>query len=204
MGLDDSIIRAWGRAAAESGAFSMLRVLMCRSQREITTRLFGYLNSFPSLSSFNVEDCNIGPQDKTVAFDAGWKYLVGKELNEYLAKNGAQSYSWDSIVQPFFCGGGEYSIEILTAEGVEAVKNLPMLHCSLGAAPLDAAIDLRGNQGMKSFQRTKNHMNSPVIQAKNLKRPHENLTQSNNLSRKKPAMRTSKTQSMEQILAQFN
>lgn len=204
VGLDDSIIRAWSRAAVESDAFSMLRVLVCRSQKEITSRLFSYLASFPSLAFFNVEDCNIGSKDKKMASDAGWGYLVGKQLNEFLAKNGAQDYAWDSIVRSFFRGGGAYSIEQLSAEGVDAANALPVLHCSIGAAPLDAAIDVRGNQGIKSFQRIKNHTKTPMARTKILKRSGEELPQLSNLSRKKPAMRALKQQSMEHSLLEFS
>ena len=203
VGLDDSIVRAWSRAAAESDAFSMLRVLVCQSQREFTTRLFSYLGSFPSLAIFVVQDCNIGLLDKMIALHAGWTYLSGKQVNKNLVKNGAQDYAWDSIMQSFFRAGGAYSIEDLSAEGVDAINALPILHFSIGAAPPDAAIDVRGKQGMKSFQRTKNNIHIPITPANNLKRSIEELSQPSKLSRKKPAMRVSKQQSMEQSLLEF-
>lgn len=203
VGLDDSIVRAWSRAAAESDAFRMLRVLVCLSQREFTTRLFSYLGSFPSLAIFAVQDCSIGLRDEMIALHAGWSYLSGIQLNETLAKNGAQDYAWDPIMQSFFRAGGAYSIEELSAEGVDAINALPILHLSIGVAPPDIAIDFRGKQGMTSFQRTKNNINIPITPANNLKRSIEELSQPSNLSRKKPAMRASKQQSLEQSLLEF-
>lgn len=56
IGLDDSVIRSWGRIAANSDKFSSLRVLNCRAQRGVTPKVFEHLNQFPALSSFNVEE----------------------------------------------------------------------------------------------------------------------------------------------------
>lgn len=202
-GLDDSIVRAWGRAAAESDAFAMLRVLMCRSQREITTRSFSYLASFPSLAFFNVEDCSIGPKHRKTAFDAGWWYLVREQLDEFLAQNCAQDNSCGSIAESFFRGGGYYSMGRLNNEAIKAVNNLPVLHFSLGAAPSDAAVNAEGNNGMKSFRRIKSHISIANAPSKELKRSSEGRPQSSESSRKKPVIRDSKTQSMQQLLAEF-
>ena len=153
VGLDDSIVRAWARAATEVGAFSMLRVLACRSQQVITAQSLSYLVGIPSLFLFAVEACSIGPQDKVRAYALGWKYRTGKILGEYLVNGGSANASWDSTMHSCFYQGSRFNATNLTVEGVEAVNAMPILHFCLGRTPEDAAIDVRGLPSMQFFQR---------------------------------------------------
>lgn len=153
IGLDDGIIRSWARIAATSDAFSMLRVLNCRSQKEVTQAVFSLLNRFPALAHFNVEDCNLGPQHKADALDYGWKYRTSSYLSDWLVKSGTTGVSWDSLMHACFKWGGSFSTERLTAEGVEAIDGLPRLHLSLGGPPRGAVIDVSEDRSLRSFHR---------------------------------------------------
>ncbi|MCJ1471065.1 hypothetical protein MMC07_009713 [Pseudocyphellaria aurata] len=202
IGLDDGIIRSWGRAAAESNAFSMLRVLNCRSQREITSRVLNYLNDFSSLAVFAVEDCNIGPQHKRLALSLGWQYKTGVDLSRFLVQAGATDSAWGTVIRACFRGSGSFSVQHVTAEGVAAVDALPVLHFSLGGTIPDAVVDVTGNHSMRTFHRVNVHV--PVsVPMKALKRPGQ-ISQSADQARKKPTMRSAKEQSMENMLIEFS
>ena len=203
IGLDDSIIRSWGRAATESNVFSMLRVLNCRLQKDITPRALNYLNDFPSLAIFTVEDSNIGPRDKRAALSLGWKYKTGNDLSGFLANEGATNSTWDSILRACFNGGGAYSVRRITAEGVEVINSLPTLHFLLGGAMPDAAVNVTGNQSMRLFHRIKAYIPAANNEVEGMKRPLERSSQQSSLARKKPTIRSSKHQSLESILMGF-
>lgn len=203
IGLDDSIVRSWGRAAKESNAFSMLRVLNCRSQREITPRLINYLNDFSSLALFAVEDCNIGPQDKRLALSLGWQYKTGVDLSKFLVEAGATSSAWDTIIRALFRGSGSFSIKPMTAEGVAAVDALPVLQFSLGGVVPDAVVDVAGSHSLRTFHRMKDPIPNLVNPTRHLKRPAGQTSQPTSHARKKPMMRSTKQQSMEDMLMEF-
>lgn len=205
IGLDDSVIKSWGKTAVTSNAFSMLRVLNCRLQREITSRVFDHLSQFPALAVFNVEDCNLGPQEKPTALQRGWKYRTGRELSDWLVKGGTKGAGWNSISHACFRSGGYLSTEALTAEGVEVVNALPALHLSLGGSPKDAAVDTTGDQSMKSFYRTSPNMreHTEYVRSSN-KRPLAELQPpGRNTVCKKPLVRLPKLQNIDDLLSAF-
>lgn len=202
-GLDDSLVRSWGRAAAESNVFSMLRVLSFRSQREITAKVLNYLNDFSSLALLAVEDCNIGPQDKRLALSLGWQYKTGVDLSKFLVEAGATNSTWDAVIRALFRGSGLFSVRHVTAEGIVAVDALPVLHFSLGGAVPDAVVDVTGNHSMRTFHRMKDPVSMSVNPIKNLKRPIRQASQPAKQAHKKPMMRSAKQQNMENMLMEF-
>ena len=153
-GLDDSLLRTWARAASELSAFSMLRVLACRRQMEISDVLFQHISLFPVLSIFVVEACKIGPREKPVAKSLGWRYQTGQELRRFLDEDHCKDASWCEIIKTLFIRGGRFCMDSLTAEGVQAINALPMLSFSIGGRPTDAAVDGTGGQSMRCFYRT--------------------------------------------------
>ena len=202
-GPDDSIVRAWSRAAAEANAFSMLRVLVCRSKKEITPRSFTYFNQFPALALFIVEDCNFGLRDKEQARSLGWKYRTGKDLSEFFIGGGLTDHKWDSTMHASFRCGGAYGIEHLTAEGVEAIDSLPVLHFSLGGDPPDAALDLQTDGRTRCFQRVLRLVTVSMTQNAAAKRPVSEAVPVSGQPRKKPTIRSSKQQSFDDLLSGF-
>ncbi len=198
---DDSIIRAWGRAVAEVGAFSMLRVLVLVAQKEITPRSFVYLNQFPSLAFFNTEDCSLGPQSKAEASALGWKYRTGRDLTDFLIHGGLTNALWDSTIQVCFRRAGALRSDHLSQEGVEAIDSLPVLHFCLGLPPKEAALEITTNQRMRCFQRVtrKNPQNQTMV----AKRPLIDNQHSHNRPVKKPILRTSKQKDFSDLLMDF-
>lgn len=194
VGLEDGIVRAWSNAAAEADAFSMLRVLNLREQKHLTPRVFTFLHRFPSLALFNLEACSIGIKDKQAALANGWRYKTGRMLNEYFSETGKIDKTWDSAVHACFRAGGAYGIEKMTAEGVEAINSLPVLHFSLGAMPPDAGFNTSGNCRLQCFSRVEGWA-PPVEGQKSLERSVSEVAQPNGVPRKKPGVRASKLQS---------
>lgn len=196
IGLDDSIIRGWGRIATSSDAFSLLRVLNCRSQKNITAGVFAHLNQFPALSVFSVEDCNLGPKHKKEARSHGWSYKSGKDFSDRLVKGGLTDVGWDSIVYTSFQLGGAFSKRKVTAAGVEAIDAIPILHVSVGAAQADALVDVTGDRSLRVFYREQ----VDTVGFPNKRTLSQNTASSIKKSRKKPTLRASKQQKMEDLL----
>ena len=195
----EDIIKGWGRMASSSDAFGLLRVLNCRSQKDITARVFAHLNNFSALSQFNVEDCALGPKHRQAARDHGWNYRRGKELSDLLRKGGATGTGWDSIVHASFQLGGGFSERMLKEEGREAFDAIPVLHMSVGATQPDALVDMKGDRSLRSFYREcvdtiRFAKKSPLSRT---------LASSAEMSCNKPTLRASKQQNMADFLTGF-
>ena len=203
IGIDDSIIRSWGRLAADSDAFSVLRVLSCRSQKEMTHRIFTYLNQFPSLDLFNVEDSNLGPQGQRSALQHGWKSKTGVDLSNLFVKGGTEGVGWDSVVDACFRLGGQFCTEALTEVGVTEINDLPLLHLTLAPGPAAPTVNKAGSRSLQCFYRTKREgfQRDDPLQNSN-KRNSEEVQPK--LPRKKPTMRASKQQNLEDVLVDFS
>ena len=202
IGIDDSIIRSWGRLAADSDAFSVLRVLSCRSQKEMTPRIFTYLNQFPSLHLFKVEDSNIGQQGKSLALQHGWKSTTSVDLSSLLVKGGTEGVAWDSAANACFRLRGQFCAEALTEHGVTEIDGLPILHLALGPVPAVLTVDKTGNWDLQCFYRTKREAfqrNDPLHNSN--KRNLEEVQPK--LPRKKLTMRASKQENLEDVLVGF-
>jgi len=202
VGLEDSVVRAWGRAAAEIEAFSRLRVFACRAQTAITSQVFDYISKFPSLTTFVVEHCNVGSRDRPSARAAGFKYRTGKDLGEFLVSGGATNSSWDSIMHAFFHQGDGLRPAIPNGDSGEG-NNLPhVLHFSLGPAPPDAEVDTVGNRSMRCFCRYRSHAEGYQHLSTAEKRP---LTNSHPAlpPRKKIAMKISARRDPVDLMKEF-
>lgn len=202
VGLEDGVVRAWARAAADTEAFSLLRVLNLRNQKDVTARVFQYLLDFPSLAIVGLAGCSIGIKNKQIAMSFGWRYTTSKMLNEHLPGSGEGDATWDSVTHACFRAGGAYSAETVTAEGVEAVNALPMLHFALGTATSDAELNASGNYKLQCFERIAK-WTPPVSNLEAQKRPIDAVDKSKGLPRKKPMLRASKQQIMGDLLMGF-
>lgn len=201
-GLDDSMIRTWMRAVVETNAFSMLHVLNCSSQREITAKSFNYLAHFPSLAIINFAHCSVSRRDTPEALNWGWNHNTGKDLGNFLVNALTTCSRLNSMNHAYFRQNGKFSLPTLTTEDVELINSLPVLHCSLGASLPSTPMDMARDQTMISFQR---QTLSPVAleAAKAPKRPGVDEPRLNGSSRKKPMMRASKQQDMGILLTGF-
>ncbi|MCJ1481892.1 hypothetical protein MMC06_002052 [Schaereria dolodes] len=152
-GLDDRIIRAWAEAANVTKAFSMLRVLVCRWQKDLTVLSLQYLARIPGLTLFIVEACSVGHKDKVIAKDLGWKYSAGRYLRESIFDGVSAAVSWDTIIRSCFHKENEKHVESLRVEGIEAVNGLPSLHFCIGRVPADITLGPSDNRSLQCFIR---------------------------------------------------
>ena len=180
------IIRSWGRIASSSDAFGLLRVLNCRSQRDITSNVFAHFNHFPALTLFNVEDCNLGARDGQAARSHGWNYGMCEYPSDLPVKGGANA---SFRLAGAICG------RTLRAEGVEAINAIPVLHMALGATQPDVPVDTAGDGSLKSFSRE-------WVDRTGL-RSRKDLATSIKISHCKPTLRASKQQNMVDFIAGF-
>lgn len=134
-----------------------------------------------------------------MSFDHGWEYKTGKDLSDWLVKGGATGAGWDSISHTSFQLGGAFSEKTMKNNGVATINARPILHMSVGGSQPDALIDVTGDRRLRSFYRARidkvRSLNkSPLIQ---------NIAPSINMFRKKPMLRASKHQIMEDLLTGF-
>lgn len=196
FGLEDGVLRAWGRSAVESDGFSMLRVISLRGQRYLSSQVFSYLQGFPALALLILEGCSIGINDQGTALRAGWKYSTGQRWKGPLAEVGGVNPSWDSVVHETFLAAGAFSIERITAERVEVINALPMLHFSLAGTPREAHLDAGGNHQLQCFERSKGERIAQSSLTGELKRPFDDVSDGSKAARKKPMIRASKQQDL--------
>ena len=201
MCFDDSIIRTWARLAATSSAFCMLRVLVIRLQREITGRMFEYLQDFPSLIYLIVENMMLGQRLDIGGLCDGWDRRRGLPQSDLPAQSDSPDNSWDAVMRACFTLGDSKCRTTLPI-GLEATDALPTLHLSLGEC--SRAIKMSPFQGfrLESFIRSTEAL--PVQAHPNDghgKRPLpiDHTTDVNKAS-KKPVIRASKQQKMEDVL----
>ena len=202
IGLEDSIVRSWGRAATENGSFSRLRVFACRAQRAMTNQVFDFISEFPVLTMFVVEDCNIGSRDKPYARGRGFKYRSGQDLS---VLGGVTNFSWDSMMHGYFhlgSGLNDTSSNPGFVEDAEAGKNPHVLHFCLGGAPPDADFASVGSRGMRCFYRSRSHAEARQHIPNTEKRP---LTEPNPCQppSKKIAMKISSGRDPVDLLNEF-
>ena len=186
------IIRSWGRIASSSDAFGLLRVLNCRSQSHITSDVFSHFNQFPALSLFNVEDCNLGPGDGQAARSHGWNFGVCGYPSDL-------PVTWDAIVQASFRLAGAISGRTLTAEGVDFLNAIPMLHMAVGATQPDVLVDAARGRCLRSFSRERVDMTGSWSKNHLI----QTLAPSIKISHCKPSLRASKQQNMVDFMAGF-
>ena len=193
VGIDDSIIRSWSRLAVDSDAFSVLRILSCHSQKELTHRIFTYLDQFPSLDFFNVSDSYLGGSGKLIALKPNWEAKTGVDLNNLLESS--EGWGWDSATAACFQLKGHSCMEALTGGATKRIDGIPVLELGLGPIPVPTV-------NLQCFCRTKRQgcqRDDPLQKCK--KRNLEEVQPK--LPRKKPTMRASKQQNLEDVLVGF-
>ncbi|MCJ1391958.1 hypothetical protein MMC18_004825 [Xylographa bjoerkii] len=200
-GIDDSVIRAWARAAAEAGAFSALQVFACRMQLLLTRQTFDRLTEFPALALFLVEGCSIGPKDRPYAQKLGWRYSTSKDLSEVLLGSGASGASWDSTMHASFQKATEIRLATDTAPKIASVDALPRLHFAIGEAPSDAVVDGTGDRSLRCFHRAIPQRTLQSVQQPNIKRTLETVGQSG--SAPKRVVKAWKKQNVVDFLTEF-
>lgn len=155
VGIDDSILRSWTRAATENNAFSMLKVIACRGQRQLTARAFDYISRLKALSLFALEKNSLGSYDKHIAKALGWKYTTGKALSTILDESFCTNDSWESVIKALHTyGRGLCAVSTAQTE-IEDDSCLQYLSLSLGGKQKSATVDIVGKDALCCFERVR-------------------------------------------------
>jgi hypothetical protein len=201
--IDDRLLRAWAHAAEESNSFSMLRVLMCRYQDQMSTAALEHLTRFPALAVFGVEACSIGSGQESAAQTLGWGYRAGAPLGRFLLEGGATESDWPSVLDACFSQGSRFCIEAATAEGVDAISSLPIVDFSVGAVPVGASVESMDEQNLQCFFRNekREHIGGRIEDMVPGKRPLDERAGAESTSKKTPKL--SKRYSYTKLIPEF-
>ncbi|KAL8909307.1 MAG: hypothetical protein Q9207_000317 [Kuettlingeria erythrocarpa] len=103
-----TLVRAWGRAASEAGAFIALRILVCRLPQLVTEQIFTYLNDFPALGVLAVDEYKNPPSFRACAKQNGWSFSgnLGLRIYRYEAEAKASAAcTWQHVYNSCFDDG---------------------------------------------------------------------------------------------------
>lgn len=78
--MSNRIIRAWSIAARSEASFQVLRILKLWNHPDVTNASLTYLDSFPSLSLYDVTGCGFNLQASIEMRGSGWKPVIDADL----------------------------------------------------------------------------------------------------------------------------
>ena len=160
-GVTDAIVRAWGDAALESGAFPVLRVLGFRRHSSLTRNVIRYISDLPALSLLLMDECDGGPwsddkkgglimpedvQDKVFVpwqTDAlkgmfGWRRLKSLALYRHLSGDDNMiSGDWRGALKAGFTMGAKYNRSKVDIDGLR-LHDPPVLSYAVADNPRGA------------------------------------------------------------------
>ena len=153
--LEDSIIRAWARAAVDHDAFSMLRVFACRRQMDITVRVIEYLSHLSALSLFVLEDCHVSSGVKAKAESFDWKYHKSKAVKRLLDNSGCASGSWEDVTKSLHSHSLGLDMASLKLPHISTKSAVAILNMSMSNVPKNATTGGSSNDSLRCFERVK-------------------------------------------------
>lgn len=105
---EDTLVRAWGRAASEAGAFIALRILVCRFPHLVTEQIFTYLDDFPALGLLALDEYKNPPSFRACAKEHGWPFNGNLGLRIYRYEAQAKvtaACTWQHVYNSCFDDG---------------------------------------------------------------------------------------------------
>ncbi|KAL9635340.1 MAG: hypothetical protein Q9164_003521 [Protoblastenia rupestris] len=207
IGVDDGIIRIWGRiAATDPSAFTLLRVLSLILVPHATARVFNYLDGFPVLGILNVDVSSDEIEFRLAAESQGWRRVTDKKVSLDINSR-VMVAEGESILHATFELAGEYGKELSKQEGVESVESLPRLHLALGGDPRYSVVGVEGQRLMRCFCRTTprrvKDVRDPFSAGGKRPVPEPTSPVRNNAVAKRRKVKVSKQQDMAELLLGF-
>ncbi|KAI4260535.1 MAG: hypothetical protein LQ352_000231 [Teloschistes flavicans] len=208
--LDNSLVRAWSRAASEAGAFGKLRILVFNdvSYPAITSSVFTYFREFPALAMF------LFPLElRSIEFDEdsianGWFRFRGRKLRS--SRLEAQSSVWQDVYRDCFNGDGSVDVckletQCNLAHNTTSILDLVCGKSSNNQYSKPTIWNCYGQQTLQTYFR-KNGWRDRILRIRKDDDKRAGLTSSdtNRSPPKKRAMRSVKHQHMGALLADFN
>lgn len=131
--VDDSVLRAWSRHVEETDSFPALQVMVVRNQPGITAAALPYLNSFPSLVLFGIQNCfPIRHDEEELASSIGWTSRDEHGIVAQMSREMTKSQSWDASIRACF----NASTTLLRQPTTHSPET-PLLNFRLGHIPKD-------------------------------------------------------------------
>lgn len=192
LGLEDNVVRAWGRAASEAGAFPRLRILVCRSQHFITGQIFTFFRDFPVLGLLLVDKYNCSFNFKEQAKRSCWhrKKDLAPRIS-FLEAEVSASCTWRYVYSNCFKDGVFDDRNL--GHGCGGAHELStVLDLVSGPADNKRFLDVLTSGEMQLFARR----NRTVDPEANKKRLLDESLKCGRLSPRKRALRTSQQQRM--------
>ncbi|KAI4204666.1 MAG: hypothetical protein LQ350_000981 [Teloschistes chrysophthalmus] len=205
IGLDNSLVRAWGRAAFEAGAFSKLRILVLNDVtcRFLTNSVFKYLREFPALGMLLV------PADFQDIFDDaavahGWYRIKNSDL--FRTRFESENCTWQDIYTDCFNDDG--TVDLVKLENLQSPDGNapPVLDVIYGNTKNDPYSKLipRNDIGKETLQIFVRRDRTVRILNDDKKRIRPTYEDADHSWFKKRAMRSSKQQHIGALLADFD
>lgn len=202
---EDSIVRAWGRAASEAQAFTRLRILVCRFPHLVTEQIFTFLDDFPALGLLAVDEYQHPLAFRARAKDHGWPFVPNLGLRVYRYESEAKVSAvctWQHVYNTCF-SDGLFDYKKLSRQ-CDGVRDIPILDLRSGSAnsmPL---------QNVLSFAEThvfarKSHGTSNITTSSQSiqKRPAHEYSEARSSFPRKRAIRTSRNQYLGNLINDF-
>ncbi|KAL8902228.1 MAG: hypothetical protein Q9192_000103 [Flavoplaca navasiana] len=206
VSLEDRIIRAWGRAAAESGAFTKLRILVSKYQTHLTSKVFAYLRDFPALDVVVLDGCWSWGGVAEEAEKHEWHTTAHSKLRH--DSLGYRSPAWKDIYCRLLDNRNLSVIEAMGEASENDENSVPILDVSMVSAVQPASLQLNRCQNLSDhtwyFRRKGRcaHTGSlPMLRPQRRSRAEDPDARSQ--APKKPAVRSSQHRNMKDSLADF-
>lgn len=204
--LEDSVVRAWARAASEAGAFARLRILVCRSPHLLTFQIFTYLRDFPTLGLLAVEGYRHPLTFQAHAREHGWRLETSLaprvRQHEFQARRSA-SYTWQHVYNTCFRDGC-FDGERLKFRYQDTNDTTPMLDLRSGPVDSMRLQDVLSCAEMHLFARTSRSLgygtDASESGRKRLAFGRAGLKESPSSKRK---IRTARQQTMQSLISEF-
>ena len=200
--VDDSLFRAWGRAASEIGAFSKFRIFLCYSQSILTKQAFSYLQDLPSLGLMEFGKCHA---DVAAGKCSGWIGKQDDEVSEYLGM--WHGGSWQVAYESCFDQDGIFDPEKFKSAHRFKFRGPPILDFNLGYEAQDPCRpDLHepSDKGKLLFHRDRPP--GPASSNNDITgrgRPSPSLSDPQGTSTKKPSIRKSKLELSDTVWSEI-
>ena len=129
VAFEDNIIRAWGRGASEAGAFTRLRILVCRFQFYITGKIFAYFQTFPALDLVLLDQCRVSREFTNHAKQHEWHAM--RRSKSHGGSFAEESPAWKEIYKGLTKEGALFDIDSMQKPSENDEGSQPVLEVSL-------------------------------------------------------------------------
>ncbi|KAL8862565.1 MAG: hypothetical protein Q9178_001063 [Gyalolechia marmorata] len=196
--------RAWGRGASEAGAFSRLRILVCKFQYYITGKIFAYFETFPALELVLLDQCRVSREFRNHAKQHGWHALRGSKFRG--VSFAEESPAWKEIYKGLSNEGALFDIDSMQKPSENDEDTQPVLEVSLYSTAshrhgLSKILEPDDMWHFRRKARSRESESSATLCPQKRVLIEDSVASS--CTSKRPALRSSRQRTMKNLLAEF-